>query len=186
MDMQTDFEESLMLIASLMAIMPPVRSTDQISQETMNRARQFLQSHRFRREAEVVLDGAASEITVEQEMLSALKEIVASFHESVRTEEALSEFPSLKLCIDAIARAEGPERHKFSPAELEANAHLIAAAPDTKRELENSTRFLEALQILIPDEPEWMDLTLQTIQQIKDNKATIAKAAIAKAEGAAR
>lgn len=105
--MQTDFDEPAMLIAALMAIVPPIRSTDQISQETMNRARQFLQSHRFRRESEVVLDGAASEMTVEQEMLAALKEIVASFHESVRTEEALSEFPSLKRCIDAIARVEG-------------------------------------------------------------------------------
>lgn len=38
--------------------------------------------------------------------------------------------------------AECPERHKFSPAELEANANIIAAAPDLLAALSGLVGFL--------------------------------------------
>lgn len=46
-------------------------------------------------------------IAAAPEMLEALESIVNSFHESVKTEDTLNEFPSLQTCINAIAKAKG-------------------------------------------------------------------------------
>lgn len=46
-------------------------------------------------------------IATAPELLEACKAILASFHESVRSEQGLDEFPTLKLVADAIAKAEG-------------------------------------------------------------------------------
>lgn len=46
-------------------------------------------------------------ITAAPEMLEALKGILNSFHESVKTTASLDEFPSLKAVQAAIAKAQG-------------------------------------------------------------------------------